>query len=123
MIECRVNERYEAAVKLNLLDVTGATWEIEAIIDTGYNGYLALPTALVEAMALPWQGQNEVILADDTIRIFDVYDGVVSWNGRERAIYIDAVDTDALAGMGLLIGHGLRVDVVRDGMVTIEALS
>ncbi len=123
MTQGRVNESYEATVKLNLLDTTGGDWEIEAIIDTGYNGYLTLPTALIEAMGLPWQGQNEVSLADGTIRVFDVHDGLVSWNGRERAIYVDAIDTETLVGMGLLIGHGLRVDVVRDGIVTIETLS
>ena len=123
MIKGRVNESYEATVKLNLLDATGEDREIEAIIDTGYNGYLTLPTALIEVMGLPWQGQNEVLLADGTIRIFDVYDGIMSWNGHERPIYVDAIDTETLVGMGLLRGCGRRVDVVRDGMVTIEALS
>lgn len=123
MIKGRVNESYEATVKLNLLDATGKEMEIEAIIDTGYTGYLTLPTALIEVMGLLWQGQNEALLADGTSRIFDVYDGIVSWDGHERAIYVDAIDTETLVGMGLLRGHGLRVDVVRDGMVTIEALS
>jgi clan AA aspartic protease len=123
MIKGRVNESYEATVKLNLLDATGEDREIEAIIDTGYNGYLTLPTALIEVMGLPWQGQNEVLLADGTSRVLDVYDGIVSWNGRERPIYVDAIDTETLVGMGLLRGYGLRVDVVRDGMVAIEALS
>ena len=123
MIQGRVNESYEATVELNLLDATGEDRGIEAIIDTGYNGYLTLPTALIEVMGLLWQGQNEVLLADGTSRVFDVYDGIVSWNGRERPIYVDAIDTEGLVGMGLLRGYGLRVDVVRDGMVSIEALS
>ena len=123
MIQGRVNESYEAAVTLNLVDATGEHRAIEAIIDTGYNGYLTLPIALIEVMDLPWQGQNEVSLADGTSRVLDVYDGIVSWNGRERSIYIDAIDTETLVGMGLLRGHCLRVDVVRDGMVTIEVLS
>ena len=123
MIEGRVNESYEATVKLNLVDAAGQNREVEAIIDTGYNGYLTLPTVLIEVMGLPWQGQNEVSLADGTSRVLDVYDGTVSWNGRERPIYVDAIDAETLVGMGLLRGHSLRVDVVRDGMVTVEALS
>lgn len=123
MIHGRVNESYEAVVTLNLVDATGQNREVEAIIDTGYNGYLTLPTALIEVMGLPWQGQNEVSLADGTSRVLDVYDGTVSWNGRERPVYVDAIDTEILVGMGLLRGYGLRMDVVRDGMVTIEALS
>ena len=44
------------------------------------------------------------------------------WNGQDRTVEVDAADTDPLVGMGLLRGHGLRVDVVENGAVKIEEL-
>ena len=47
MIEGAVNAHYEAVVRLPLLDSSGQTRDIDAVIDTGYNGFLTLPPALV----------------------------------------------------------------------------
>ena len=123
MIEGSVNEDYEATIQIVLRGTGVEGLEIEAIIDTGYTGHLTLPIALMEEMNLPWQGRRQVMLADGSIRTFDIYGGIVAWNGQDRPIDVDAVDTEPLVGMGLLRGHSLRVDVVRDGIVTVEALS
>lgn len=56
MIEGVVNAAYEAVVTLILHGPGGRTREIEAVIDTGYNGFLTLPAALVAELRLPFLG-------------------------------------------------------------------
>ena len=122
MIEGTVNENYEATIHLTLRGTTGEEHDIEAIIDTGFTGHLTLPMELIDRLALPWQSRGQALLADGSLHVFDAYIGIVLWNGQGRMVEVDAADTDPLVGMGLLRGHGLRVDVVENGAVKIEEL-
>ena len=122
MIEGTVNENYEATILLILRGVAREEREIEAIIDTGFTGYLTLPTALIDRLALSWKGRSQALIADGSVHVFDEYIGTVLWNGQDRTVEVAAADTTPLVGMGLLRGHGLRVDVVENGSVKIEEL-
>ena len=122
MIEGRVNANGEATIYLILYGYAGEEQTVEAIIDTGFTGYLSLPAALIDRLGLSWAGRAQALLADGSLHVFDMYIGTVMWNGQHRTIEVDEADTDPLAGMGLLRGHSLRVDVVENGVVRIEAL-
>ncbi len=123
MIEGRVNANGEATIHLVLRGLAGEEQTVEAIIDTGFTGYLTLPAAVIARLGLSWAGRAQALLADGSLHVFDMYIGTVMWNGRYRTIEVDEADTEPLAGMGLLRGHRLRVDVVEDGLVRIEALA
>ena len=43
------------------------TREIEAVIDTGYNGFLTLPTATVAELQLPFLGPSRATLANGAV--------------------------------------------------------
>lgn len=122
MIEGRVNANGEATINLILYGYAGEEQTVEAIIDTGFTGYLSLPAALIDRLGLSWLGRAQALLADGSLHVFDMYIGTVMWNGQHRTIEVDEADTDPLAGMGLLRGHSLRVDVIENGIVRIEAL-
>ncbi len=47
MIIGRVNAFYEAVVPIHLQDSTGNIHQYEAILDTGFNGTLTLPSELI----------------------------------------------------------------------------
>ena len=49
-----VNAAYEAVVTLPLQDPEGRTRDIEAVVDTGYSGFLTLPPGLVDDLGLPF---------------------------------------------------------------------
>ncbi|MXZ88513.1 MAG: clan AA aspartic protease [Dehalococcoidia bacterium] len=121
VIEGAVNANLEAAVALTLEGPTGGVQEIEAVVDTGFNGYLTLPPVLVEDMRLPTVGDGEAILADGSEATFDVHRVMVVWDGRPMHVETAAVGVDPLVGMALLHGHNLNVDIENGGRVQIRA--
>lgn len=122
MIKGRVNSQREALVSLPLRGAQGEEHAIEAVIDTGYNGFLTLPPHLVEQMDLPFLRSSRAILGDGSIIDFDIHEATVVWNNRLRRIPVDAADVSPLLGMSLLYGHELNIEVIEDGHVLIRPL-
>jgi clan AA aspartic protease len=122
MITGVVNANREATIRLAVIGPSGQQREIEAIIDTGFTGFLTLPPALVMALGLPWLCRQPGILADGNVDVFDVYTATVLWDGQPRAVEVEDADTDPLVGMSLLDGYSLRIDILNGGTVTITAL-
>jgi clan AA aspartic protease len=122
MIRGVVNADREARIRLAVVGPSGQQQEIEAIIDTGFTGFLTLPTVLVAGLGLSWLCRQPGILANGSVDSFDVYVATVVWDGQFRTVEVDAADADPLAGMSLLDRHSLLIDVVRGGIVTITAL-
>lgn len=122
MIVGVVTADLEATVPLEVLDASGRQHRIEAIVDTGFTGFLTLPSALIGSLGLVWLGREEGVLADGTVRLFDVYEGTVTWDSQWRTVEVEAADTDPLLGVSLLRGHDLRIQVVDGGTVIIMAL-
>ena len=121
MIEGEVNAHHEAVVRLPLIDSSGQTRDIEAVIDTGFNGFLTLPPALVAELGLTRLGQKSLILANGSRDIFDTYGVTVLWDGQSRFVDADEADTTPLVGMLLLDRHDLSIQVRDGGRVVIQA--
>ena len=121
MIQGVVNDAYEAVVDLSLQGPRGQAQDIEAVIDTGYSGFLTLPTALVTELELPFAYVGQAILANDDVVTFDVHDVTVLWDGQPRRIKADATGSTPLLGMLLLEHYSLNIEVERGGRVLIEA--
>jgi clan AA aspartic protease len=103
--------------------ISKQTHLVDAIIDTGFTGYLTLPLAAIHSLNLQLYSREEGMLGDGSRCIFDVYVGLVIWDGEYRYIDINAAETDPLVGMSLLYDYRLQIDVVEGGIVTIQALS
>ncbi len=121
MIEGFVNANLEAVVTLPLQGPAGQTREVDAVIDTGFNGYLTLPPTLAADLGLPVVGDGEAVLADGSEAAFDVYGVTVLWDDESRHIETGAVGVDPLVGMALLRSHNLNIDVEDGGRVVIQA--
>jgi predicted aspartyl protease len=75
----------EAVIPLQLIGSGGQIEEIEAVIDTGFNGFLTLPATLTTLLGLPFHHEEEALLADGEPVLFAVYTSTLSETGqRER---------------------------------------
>lgn len=120
MIKGQVNSRLEAILTLEVHDAAGIGNNIQAIVDTGFGGFLTLPTSAIRSFELSSLGRQRGILADGTSVFFDLYAGSVQWNGKKRSVEIHAADAEPLAGMALLAGHQLTIHVKDGGRVEVE---
>jgi len=117
-----VNLRREVTLPLVIGNSTGQREIIETVIDTGFDGFLSLPSEIIVRLGLPWTISNSATLGDGSEVLFDFYTGTVIWDGQYRAIDIAESETEPLLGIALLYGYRLQVDNVEGGIVKIEVL-
>jgi clan AA aspartic protease len=122
MIYGVVNLRREATLPLVVGNSSGQREVIDTVIDTGFDGFLSLPSEIIVRLGLPWTISNPATLGDGSEVLFDFYTGTVIWDGQYRKIDIAESDTEPLLGMSLLYGYRLQVDTIEGGSVKIEAL-
>ena len=122
MIIGNVNASREAIVQLAVFGENQQRQGIKAVTDTGYTGFLTLPSTIISTLNLPWYMQQEGVLGDGNLCLFNVYEASVIWDGQTRAVEINESEIDPLVGMGLLEGYELKIQGVAGGLVTITAL-
>src|SRR5207247_5067254 len=76
----------EALIRLTIRGFRGRQQEIEAVVDTGYTGWLTLPPTVIAALNLRWRSVGRGILADGSVTAFDVYQAKVVWDGRVQIV-------------------------------------
>ena len=123
MITGLVTGDRQAVIHLTVRGPTGQEQDIEAIIDTGFDGWLSLPSSLIALLSLVWRQRGRAVLADGSESVFDIYEGAVLCDGQARRIPVHEAETTSLVGMSLLQGYELTVQVEPGGNVTIRAIS
>jgi clan AA aspartic protease len=115
-----VNANLQPFISVPVFSSSGARHEIEGMVDTGYNGWLALPPDLIAMLGLRWSRRGRATLADGSTVVFDIYEGTVLWDGVLLTILIDEADGMPLVGMSLMHGYELNVLAIDGGNVTIR---
>jgi clan AA aspartic protease len=123
MMQGIVDQNCEATIRLVVSTANSQRQMIDAVIDTGFTGYLTLPLSVLTNLNLQAYRREEGVLGDGSTCIFDVYRGFVIWDGELRQIDINESETEPLVGMSLLYGYRMQLDAIEGGMVTIQALS
>ncbi len=118
-----VDQNCEATIRLVVGNADSQKQMIDAVIDTGFTGFLTLPSSVLTSLNLQAYRREAGILGDGSTCIFDVYRGLIIWDGESRPIDINASETAPLVGMSLLYGYRMQLDAVEGGMVTIQSLS
>ena len=120
MIQGVVNAAYEAVIPLTVQGPGGQTQNIEAVIDTGFTGFLTLPSGMVAELGLPFVNTGQATLADGSQVTFDVYGAAVLWDGQRMHVEAAAADATPLVGMRLLDRHNLNIEVESGGRIVIQ---
>ena len=91
------------------------------MIDTGFTGFLSLPSALATELGLPFLTYESAFLADGSLVRFSVQDATALWDGRPRRVYAHLSDATPLIGMRMLDDHDLSIQVRDGGRIVIQA--
>jgi clan AA aspartic protease len=123
MMQGIVDQRCEATIRLVVGNADSQRLVIDAVIDTGFTGFLTLPMSVLTTLNLTAYRREAGRLGDGSTCIFDVFRGLVIWDGAFRKIDINASETVPLLGMNLLHGYRIQIDAIEGGIVTIESLN
>jgi clan AA aspartic protease len=123
MLTGHVTSDNEAILPIALLGAEGQIVRVEAVIDTGYNGFLTLPKTAIEELDLSFVGPTRAALGDGNEVNMDLFLGVVQWEGGPRDVLVLETEGGTLVGMALLGGYRVIMDVEEGGMISIESLA
>ncbi len=111
-----------AMIAVHLVDTNGQIATLDAIVDTGFNGFLTLPLPEIAKLGFAYQGNLEAVLGDGSETMMDMFLGAVRWEGQRREGTVLAAEGTPLVGMDLLSGSRLCLDLINGGPVTIDPL-
>jgi len=101
-IEGRIDNLLSPRLKVKVAGLRGII-ELDAIVDTGFNGDLCIPITLAVQLGLILEYVHEVELADGSRKRVPVYSCDVELNGLKRRAEVILTDgTDALIGANML---------------------
>lgn len=123
MILGTVNSEHEILFAVPILDSHGNENDVEAVLDTGFNGALTLPPATIVRLGLPYRSWTLAQLADGTVGRLNVYAATLIWDRAVRQITVEALDASPLLGMALLVNFELQVRVVAGSLARLSAVS
>ena len=122
MLTGTISDDLQAWVVVEILSPNGQSLSVEVVLDTGFNGQLALPAATIQRLGLPEHIQVPAFLAaGDRVNLMS-YRGAVLWDGQPLPVRVVEADGEPLLGMELLQGSRVTLDVRDGGPVTIDAL-
>jgi clan AA aspartic protease len=122
MISGIVTSNNEASIRFHIADGSGQSQPIDAIIDTGFAGFMSLPITNVAVLGVPWIFRDRVQLIDGRVILVDIFSAIAIWNGKTRMINVQALGTYNLIGMRMLAAHDLQMRIVDGGTVMIDAV-
>ena len=122
MIAGSVNTRGDLLVPIRVLDANGHVHRVEAVVDTGFNGYLALPSGLIEQLGVTATELVDMGLATDLVVTVESFEGIVLWRGERRSVEILEAEGTPLIGTALLWDSLLTAEMTDNGAVAIGPL-
>lgn len=123
MITGTVNSNREARLSLVIRDAIGHEHLRDTVVDTGFDGWLSLPSDYISDLDLRWHRFGIAVLADGSERTFNIYRGIVLWDGQQRTIPIYEMDAEPLVGMSLMYGYELIMPILDGATFTLRAIN
>jgi predicted aspartyl protease len=95
---------------------------LDAVIDTGSNGQLALPAETARDLGLTLDRFRRVTPAIGVSRVVASGNVHLNWDGEPKNVRAIEAGTEPLIGMALLWGNRIMIDAIEDGAVSIAAI-
>jgi clan AA aspartic protease len=122
VIEGEVTPERRGVIRLRVSRPGGPSEEIHAAIDTGFTGFLALPTDTIARLGLNLTVARRGRLADGSLILMHLYLAHVLWDGLLRRVQLLETGGPCLVGVSLLYGYVLTFEARDGGHVIIEKL-
>ena len=123
MIRGTVTGDREIVIHLEALAADHAPLSIEAVVDTGFNGFLTLPIDLLTALGASAAGTRRAELGDGNLVEMDVYFVKIKWHNEDREVLALQTEATPLIGMSLLWGSRVSFDAQDDGTAFIDKIT
>ena len=114
-----ISEFGEVVVPIDIFDQRGRLRRVEAIVDTGFDYFLALPVQLIQSLGLAWVGRRRMRVATEQMERFESFAADVWWFGARRPIYVLQTQSEILVGTSLLWESQLTVQFWEGGSVNV----
>ena len=116
----RVNGDLEAIVQVSMEDNRGNYHAFDCVVDTGFDGFVALPADTIQELGLISRGRRQTGLVNDSEAMLPVYLAIVDWRGEFSEVSVLQTEQDFLVGMALLENSTLTIQVWDGGSVTVD---
>jgi clan AA aspartic protease len=123
MITGVVNAELEPIISISIRNSNSKVFTQDAILDTGFNGWLSLPPDLIARLNLPWKRRGRAILGDGSDCVFNIYEAVIIWDNTLLTLPIDEADAEPLIGMSLMASYELKMQVYNGGRVELRKIN
>ena len=120
MITGRVSWLLEARVNIEVQDTEGEFHQFACILDTGYDGDVALPPRAIRQLGLASSDSRRVTLGNGESVTMAAYEAAVSWHGELVDVVVLQTERESYIGMALLENSTLTLQVWDGGNVLIE---
>jgi clan AA aspartic protease len=122
MMQGRVRDgRASVPITFRLSNQPG--FQIEFVVDTGFNDYLTLPPQAISEMNLPQYSNTTARLADGTETVLSIHYAMIVWDEIELIVPVLATGVKPLIGTSLMDGYHLSIYFQIDGAVNLTAIS
>ena len=120
MIFGSVNRDLEAVVEVEVEDDKGEFHGFSCVLDTGFDGFVTLPTQVIQRLGLVQSEVRRTLLVDAVQIFLPLYWGTVNWCEQLMEVPILGTEQEFLVGAALLENSTLTVQVWNGGDVLIE---
>ena len=111
-----------AYAEVSVAGRSGRSVRQTALIDTGFNGYISLPTTVVEDLGLLPIGAHVVELANAEVANVLLFSGEVAIGNIVRAVPIHGIGNEPTIGTSLFKYHHLSIDFMAGGDVDFDKI-
>ena len=94
--------------------------EIECVVDTGFEGFLTLPSTVITKLGLPYIARINANLADNSNVATNVYLATILWKRVEKDVAVLGMGRRPLIGTALLEDYHLSIDFCDGGTVIVD---